>query len=427
MNKRSRITAALALSSALVLVSGSALAVDPSVVSKEWNSYLESFAPLGEKFVPQMSQPDDPQLRQELYQNLFAGIVGGYFARFHGTLEQPQFRPNLNEIVNFATVNPDDAYTLADLDPKGTYRISGFRGSVRVLDFQFGGGNYYQTGQYPFPFTISNHHIGEGGEITSKKTGAFSVIVSAQRPAGYKGAWWQLGDKASYVMVRQVSSDWAKEVDARFAIERLDTPPETPRMTVEQLQKNIGLVKTWADGQTQLSFDWLKKNVIDKGMINKIFIRHFPEGGLTTQKYGEGIFKIEPDEALILETEIPKPCVYWSIHLNDMLWRTLDSYTRQGNLNDTSARLDKDGKFRAVISVKDPGVPNWLDTSGYTEGDFVHRWLDCADLKSDPVMTKVKLADIRKYLPADTPVITPEQRKESNRARNRARQMRKRW
>ena len=31
-------------------------------------------------------------------------------------------------------------------------------------------------------------------------------------------------------------------------------------------------------------------------------------------------------------------------------------------------QLDSEGVFRAVISHTDPGVPNWLDTAGHTQG-----------------------------------------------------------
>jgi hypothetical protein len=60
-------------------------------------------------------------------------------------------------------------------------------------------------------------------------------------------------------------------------------------------------------------------------------------------------------------------------------------------------------RLEAVISATDPGVPNWLDTAGYTKGTIVGRMMDCSSEPTTPTVTKVKLADVRKDLPADSP------------------------
>ena len=45
----------------------------------------------------------------------------------------------------------------------------------------------------------------------------------------------------------------------------------------------------------------------------------------------------------------------------------------------------------------------------------------------DPTIRKVKLAEVRDHLPADTPVVTPDQRVESLRARREGAQLRRIW
>jgi hypothetical protein len=147
---------------------------------------------------------------------------------------------------------------------------------------------------------------------------------------------------------------------------------------------------------------------------------------LTTQKFARGFFDINPGEALIYETEVPKKCGYWSIELTDMLWSAIDYMNRQSSLNGYTAKLDKDGKFRAVISATDPGVPNWLDTAAYAKGTIVGRWTDCSSTPT-PTVTKVRLADVRKYLPADTLVVTAEARDAEIRLRREGAQLRRRW
>jgi len=65
--------------------------------------------------------------------------------------------------------------------------------------------------------------------------------------------------------------------------------------------------------------------------------------------------------------------------------------------------------LRIVISARDPGVPNWLSTAGYPTGVVQGRWTDC-DAQPIPTLRKMKLADVRKALPADTPTVSPTER-----------------
>src|SRR3546814_20232283 len=68
-----------------------------------------------------------------------------------------------------------------------------------------------------------------------------------------------------------------------------------------------------------------------------------------------------------------------------------------------------DGVFRAVISARDPGVHNWLDTSGYLRGASQGRWVDTDD-KPTPTIRKGKVDEVLYQLPQATRRVTPEQR-----------------
>ena len=128
----------------------------------------------------------------------------------------------------------------------------------------------------------------------------------------------------------------------------------------------------------------------------------------------------------MLETSVPDKCLYWSFLVGDMQFRTADYSSNQASINGAQAKLDSDGKFRMVIAKRDPGVPNWLDTTGYNEGVIQGRWNTCS---SAPVPTArlVKLADLRSALPADTPVVSPEERDRQLRDRLLGAQMRRKW
>ena len=79
-----------------------------------------------------------------------------------------------------------------------------------------------------------------------------------------------------------------------------------------------------------------------------------------------------------------------------------------------------------MLAHSDPGVHNWLDTGGFTEGTLFGRWLQCSSHPM-PRCKLVKLADLKRYLPADTRWVTEEERVEQLRARRIGAQLRRRW
>ena len=112
--------------------------------------------------------------------------------------------------------------------------------------------------------------------------------------------------------------------------------------------------------------------------------------------------------------------------MTNELYDTLDWYNNQTSLNDSQSHPDADGVLRYVLSARDPGVPNWLDTMGYARGLVQERWMNCS---SSPVPTvrKVPLADIRKYLHPGTRSVSPEERQRVIRDRRLALQQRSLW
>jgi hypothetical protein len=71
-----------------------------------------------------------------------------------------------------------------------------------------------------------------------------------------------------------------------------------------------------------------------------------------------------------------------------------------------------------VLSTRDPGVQNWLDTEGHSSGSLAYRWIWTKDMPT-PTATVVKLAELRAHLPADTPSFDAAQRSEQIRVRRR--------
>ena len=255
--------------------------------------------------------------------------------------------------------------------------------------------------------------------------GKIDVILSAERPAGYAGDWLHMDPATTYLLVTAVSYDWGVEADPRLAIECLNPSGPKPRMSVQQIDERLRGLTRFVD---QLSRRWIvydKRLKAEKG-ANTVFDYSFNGEGRQIQTYWGGVFDIEPGEALLLETELPARRPYWNVQLNDPIFNALEYAYRQSSLNGHQARIDSDGRFRAVICAEDPGVPNWLDTVGQTQGTFIGRWYDC-DTRPLPKVTRLPVSEVRARLPQDTPSITPAERARVIAGRNRGLQMRRRW
>jgi hypothetical protein len=396
------------------------------VAGQEWRSYLDRLMPLGEKMASLMLQPGDSHLRRELYRGIFSQLAAGHLALLLADPQHPDFWPFVTPAFTFAGGNPDHDYYVTPVEDAGVYRITGFRGTVKRVDIQIGTGTFFTHGTLDankLGLTLANYDF---DTLTIGPDGALEVIISRERPVGYTGDWWLLRPGATYLLLRQTSHDWINEVDGRFAIERLDRAAAKPRPTEAQLEAALHGLAAWTEGTVGLSLVFAREIRREQG-VNRVAYKDLTEyGEMVTQKYAYGGFQLAPDEALIVEADIPERVRYWSIHLMDDQAFTLDWVHRQTILNGHSAVVDADGRFRCVISAQDPGVPNWLDTLGYASGLIQARWEECSHWPEHKVQL-VKLDQVRRHLAPDTGTVTLQQREESIRARRRGAQMRKRW
>lgn len=128
----------------------------------------------------------------------------------------------------------------------------------------------------------------------------------------------------------------------------------------------------------------------------------------TLSTYISIVYDLEPEEALIIDLP-PVEARYWSLQTGTLWSQTTDFTYHQSSINGAQAALDEDGHFRAVLSLHDPGVPNWIDPAGIPTGMCILRYYKFVEAPV-PTVKKVALAEVRRYLPAATPMVTPEQR-----------------
>jgi hypothetical protein len=366
-------------------------------------------------------RPDDPEYRADVYRQIMMQFSYAYFAYFHADPEHPDWAPLWNPVYTLQP-NPDDIYYYCPISSDYSYRISGNRGTVKMVTF---------TTQLSLPgLPWENDTVGtyyndiDSGDLQVEPDGSFELLLSTERPAGHAGNWLKIAPGAHVLMTRYRSYDWENEIDPCMSVECLDPVDLKKRPPPEEILDRISRMASMPVAATKLFYD------MQNGIRERVGINTFEPvklgGSFTRQVYLPAVFEFEDDEALIVETDLPETRRYWNFQLNDPYFNIVEYVYRLSSTNGHFAKISSDGKFRAVISLTDPGVPNWLDPAGYKQGTIYGRWYDC-DSCPTPTMKRVKFSEIRDHLPADTPVVTPEERDEELRRRVRACQRRRRW
>jgi hypothetical protein len=389
-----------------------------------WAEQMQALEPVGENLMARWRPEGATEAESQDMNRLALSILScGYLCRVYTDARRPAFMPLWNFAFNQGGPDPDYIYSTTEVDPAGAYEISGYRGTTRFVEIT------QQTFDMLSPAYIeeaaavaATHDL---DDLALDENGHFNVVLSAERPAGHTGDWWPLDSRTVRLLMRRCSCDWSREVDARVAIQRLDQGGAD--MSPEESARRFSELATWIEGM--IAFDMELVRYYRKHHGVNTFLRSGKidsMGGLPKQAYYDGIHEIDDDEALVIETELPESCRYWQALVGDDRFCTVDWVNRQSSLNDSQARLDSDGKFRAVISRLDPGVPNWLDKADYPWGIIQMRW-NRASNYPDPTIKKVPFADIRAHLPADTPVVTPAEREVQLKVRREGAQLRRLW
>lgn len=389
---------------------------------KSWSDYADLLKP-AEELLARTAFPGSEAMKAQLWRQFAMNLSQGYFLLFQSTPDHPEFAPFENSVF-LAQPNPDAVYYYAPVDGRGVYRVTGERGDAPVAGFALGN---RIIGMDPMPGKGLGNHDFDDLEIGPD--GRFEVIFSNERPADHDGNWIRLPEEADFILVRQFSYDWGNERDVRLAIERVDAPPVRPALTAGEIDAKLEhLFGGYVRNLSQISIGAVAR-CAERGFVNSFNVTSFAElgnGRDWPQAYFETVFDIGEDEALIIESELPEERPYWNIQVIDALWNQIDYVYRQSSLNGLQAKVDADGKFRAVLSHTDPGIANWLDTGGHRYGMLIGRWYRCSGHPT-PLVTRVKFADLPTRLSEHAVRIDEADRREALRRRRIGSQLRRKW
>lgn len=418
---------------ALAAFSGAALAQSPAAVAPAqpmgWAELVDTLRDLPARMLAKLTpeQRADPQIQQEVARFALSALAHATLGALGQDGDHPIFMPAIGQVMNIGQPNADTVYRTAKITPGGIYRIRGHRGSVRMARIaQMAPRSPGKVDANGMPVLGAPRAVFDINALNVDAQGNFDVIASPVRPAGHTGDWWQLQPETNALMMRWVSSDWPKEHDPTISIERLDAPVQRPRPSAAALEANLREIPNDVTFSAMMFLDHLAR-LREQGYVNKLKVFDISQGGgLTGQFYYEGAYDLKPDEALIIEAKVPTKCTYHSVILTNELYETTDWYNNQASLNDAQSSIDPDGILRVVVSAKDPGVPNWLDTSGYPIGVIQGRWTEC-DSQPVPTVRKTTVDQVLRLLPSSTRHVTPQERERTIRERRAALQQRPLW
>ena len=402
-------------------MSDSKAAVDPDgsgvLSGSSWREFCETLR-RADRLVLADGVPDTPRDRAEGFRYLTRFLQAGITSCIaHDDPDYPVLGRMMDYTMPWGLDNPDCLYLYAPLRGDARYRLWGNRGSANHIDIQTNTG-HYSLGEIAAVRTMDSV---DGLKLRTNANGEFELILSAD-PAderdGPGGNWLKLEPDAGFLLVRQYFNDWKNERPADLLIERIGAPYPAPLPSPEFVASHLEKLGRWVEKGGAL---W---ETMSKGFLSiepNSLVVHLPEdagenSGMRGQAYGMGNFQCDPGEAVVIEFEPPE-CHHWGVALANWYWECIDFGTRQSSLNGHQARLDPDGRFRAVIAHEDPGVPNWLDTAGNLRGTLTARFLDAASAPV-PVCKRIPASQVRDHVHPETPVVKPEERARSLRDRH---------
>jgi hypothetical protein len=280
--------------------------------------------------------------------------------------------------------NPDYVYTSAALSGEHVYRLRGQMGESSYL----GIGSY--AGEVGTEEGLSCSGYLDGSALSVEADGSYEVRIACEKQ---EGNWLPMEAKTSQLMIRELMLDRRNQRSGSFEIERVGGDDAGRPLEPLRYAGQLAGAGAYVEGAIAQFLDWTEAFAAKPNTVPRIpeHLQVAAQGDPNTHYYG-GYYEVSPGEALLIEI-VPPECEYWNLQLCNHWLESLD-YTRHTvSVNHHTAVADDRGVVRIVVTHRDPGLPNWLDTAGHERGCIILRQVGTPK-PYDPVCRVVPLADL---------------------------------
>lgn len=251
-----------------------------------------------------------------------------------------------------------------------------------------GGGKYIMHGRWPKPGPVQFHvevrdSLPGLGQMAVEGFRQLATLQSEQMKIAEDGGFVlhidsdPPGDRENHLAIpkegvlqigiRQLLTDWAAQAPIALRMERVDAQPTPMPRDYAVLAARSAVILD------QIAPYWLDYNnrYIYPRVANIIApVRQRPGGrGLSTS----GHYDLKGNEALLIQVD-PLGAMSFGMQVTDPWGVAYDYAENTSSLNNSQAKIDAQGLMTFVISAKDPGVANWLDSGGRSAGLVTLRW-----------------------------------------------------
>jgi hypothetical protein len=206
--------------------------------------------------------------------------------------------------------------------------------------------------------------------------------------------------------------DWSNDAPNALWIERLGDPPSTPALSEdEQADLTASFMLRYADFTRTLS------SAMTRTPANEFSLAYSADkgGALRKQIYIGGHFHLDEDESLVIDVS-DGGARYFVVPIANIWGTTLEIVDRSSSLNKAQSVPNAGGTYTYVLSRRDPGVFNWIDSCDMGEGILTLRMAEFPGSRpTDDLSARsrvVPFSSLRDELPAETRWLTPEERAE---------------
>ena len=314
--------------------------------------------------------------------------------------------------------NPTAIYRTVVLDPNSTYSITGSVKGPGPTQLHFEARDTLAGGS-PINGQINPEGAPQTATLNGEtmyynEDGSFTASLDKYPANGRKNHIQVPATGHVYLTTRDLLMDWEKQNIYTIDIKKIGRDEQAPDHDINHIAERSAEV---AINEAKFWLAWYHQYVYKNRSPNQLRASARPGGrglGSTTH------LQIANDEALVLTVD-PAGAKGFDIQTADTWGVQLEYVNHLTSYNTAQSKRNSDGTYTYVISPRDPGVHNWIDTLGYNDVMNAMRWQNLPS-PIDPALAiksykLVKFKDLKSALPDGTEFVTPLERSEQIRQR----------